>query len=144
MSKIKQISVEEMKYVAHRLAIETMSWNEPIPKFETRYPNVLESCIIAPFQKFDKKVLYKGLNEKAAILFYLLIKNHPFQNGNKRIAITTLLIFLAKNNKWLRVDKKVLYNTSVWIAESPPEAKENVVNYIEKFIRKYSINISEK
>lgn len=70
-------------------------------------------------------------------MFYLLIKNHPFQNGNKRVAITVLLVFLYLNDKWLKVNKKVLYNTAVWIAESPAEARENVVSYIEKFIKKY-------
>jgi len=141
MSKIKQISVGQIKYTAHILAVKTMSWDEPIPGFDTRHPHVLESCIITPFQKFDKKVLYKGLCEKAAVLFYLLIKNHPFQNGNKRIAVTSLLIFLLLNNKWLKVDKKILYNTSVWIAESPPEAKEEAVKYLGKFIKKYLVDI---
>ncbi len=130
-----------IKYTAHRLAVDTMSWNEPIPEFDTRYPNVLESCIITPFQKFDQKFLYKGLQEKAAVLFYLLIKNHPFQNGNKRIAVTTLLVFLFMNDKWLSVDTQKLYNTSVWVAESPAEAREEVVKYIVKFIRQNLVNM---
>jgi len=58
------------------------------------------------FSKIDKKLLYHGLIGKAAILFYLLIKNHPFKNGNKRIAITTVLVFLSINKKWLKVDEK--------------------------------------
>ena len=135
--KTKLITIEEIKYIAHRLAINTMNWNEPIPEFDTRYPNVLESCIAMPFQKYEKKFLYKGLSGKAAILFYLLIKNHPFQNGNKRIAVTALLIFLFLNDKWLKVDKKVLYNTALWVAESPAEAREDVIRYVERFIKKY-------
>lgn len=133
---IKKLSIEAIKYTARSLAVKTMSWNEPIPEFETRFPNVLESCIVTPFQKFDKKFLYEGLIGKAAILFYLLIKNHPFQNGNKRIAVTTLLVFLYLNNKWLRSTEVELYNTAKWVADSPPEAKSEVVNYIEKFIKK--------
>jgi death-on-curing protein len=93
MNKIQNITIEKIKHIAHELAVQTMSWDEPIPDFETRYPNVLESCIMVPFQKFNRKYLYPGLIGKAAILFYLLIKNHPFQNGNKRIAVTTLLVF---------------------------------------------------
>lgn len=73
---------------------------------------------------------------KAAVLFYLLIKNHPFQNGNKRIAATSLLVFLFLNKKWLEVDNQTLYNTARWVAESPPEAKEEIVRFIEKFIKK--------
>lgn len=133
---IRQISVEQIQYIAHRLATETMNWNEPIPQFETRYPNVLERCIMTPFQKFNKKLLYRGLTGKAAILFYLLIKNHPFQNGNKRIAVTTLLIFLLQNNKWLELDGTTLYNNALWVASSPPEAKNETVSYLEGFIKK--------
>jgi len=133
---VKNISVEMIKYIAHSLAIKTMDWNEPILAFETRFPNVLESCIAMPFQKFDKKFLYHGLVGKSAILFYLIIKNHPFQNGNKRVAVTSLLVFLYLNNKWLRADKTELYNFALWVAQSPVEAKEEIVNYIEKFIKR--------
>ncbi len=132
---VKPINVKTIKYIAHKLAKKTMGWDEPIPDFDTRYPNVLESCITIPFQKYDKKSLYKGLTGKASILFYLLIKNHPFQNGNKRIAVTTLLIFLYINNKWLKVDSKELYNFAVWIAQSPPKLKNEAIISIEKFIR---------
>src|SRR3989338_4386332 len=98
------LSVQEVEYAAHRLAKEWMGWNEPIPDFGTRFPNILESCLSAPFQEFGGQSPYKGLLGKASILFYLMIKNHPFQNGNKRIAVTTLLIFLFKNKKWLSVE----------------------------------------
>ena len=131
---IKRINIETVKFIAYTLAKKTIDWDQPIPDFETRYPNILESCIIVPFQKFDKKSLYKGLLGKAAMLFYLLIKNHPFQNGNKRLAITTLLVFLYLNNKWLETDKTSLYNFAVWVAQSPAELKDETVKAIEKFI----------
>jgi len=137
---IKKISIEAVKYTAHTLAKETLNWDEPIPEFDTRYPNVLESCINTPFQTYGGKDLYQGLIPKAAILFYLLIKNHPFQNGNKRIAITSLFLFLYINQKWLKVDSVKLYNFAVWVAQSPTEAKEEVVNYTSKFIKQNIIN----
>lgn len=133
---LKNISLEIIKYIAHSLAVKTMNWDEPISPFETRFSNVLESCITTPFQKFDKKVLYHGLISKAAILFYLLIKNHPFQNGNKRLAVTVLLVFLFLNKKWLKADTVELYNFALWVAESPAEAKEEIIKYIEKFIKR--------
>lgn len=135
---MKDISLKEVEYVAHSLAKKTMKWDEPIPEFNTRFPNKLESCIIMPFLKFDSKVFYKGLNEKAAILFYLMIKNHPFQNGNKRIAITTLLTFLYKNNKWIEVDNMKFYNFAKWVASSDPEVKDQTVEAIAEFIKKNS------
>jgi death-on-curing family protein len=134
---LKSLNIEEIKYLAHRLAVDTMSWDEPIPEFETRYPHVLESCIATPFQKFARRNLYLGMAGKGAALFYLLIKNHPFQNGNKRLAVTSLLVFLYKNNKWLETDGKELYNLAVWVAQSPPLAKDQVLIVVGNFIRKY-------
>lgn len=137
---IKPITIESLQYTAFALAKDTLDWDEPIPPFESRFPNILESCAAIPFQKFNKKSLYSGLIRKGAILFYLLIKNHPFQNGNKRIAVTSLLVFLYLNNKWLEVDSKELYNFSVWIAQSPPKLKQEVIKAIEKFIKTYLID----
>jgi death-on-curing protein len=133
---LKTLDVEAVRYLAHALAKKMMEWGEPIPDFETRYPNILEACIASPFQTFDKKLLYKGLEEKAAALFYGLIKNHPFQNGNKRIAVATLLVFLYRNGKWLKVDSSELYRFAVWIAQSPPDLRNEVMPAIKKFIRK--------
>ena len=134
------ITVKEVEYIAFRLAREHLSFDEPIPDFSTRFPNILESCLVTPFQKFSGKSLYPSLISKASMLLYLMIKNHPFQNGNKRIAITTLLVFLDKNNKWLKVDSQNLYNFTVWVAQSPAELKEAVVMGIETFIRSYLVN----
>ena len=140
---MKIITVKEGEYIAHRLAQEMVAFNEPIPDFSTRFPNILESCLATPFQSFSKKSLYPTLISKASILFYLMIKNHPFQNGNKRIAMTTLLFFLHKNKKWIRVDTQELYNFTVWIAQSPRDVKEEMVKAIDKFLKKHLVNLTE-
>ena len=138
---MEKISLSEVEYIAFQLAEKLMSFNEPIPDFTTRFPNILESCLAVPFQRFNKKDLYKGLISKAAILFYLMIKNHPFQNGNKRIAMTTLLVLLHKNRKWLKVDEMVLYNFVIWVTISPANIKDEVIKGIEKFIESYIVEI---
>jgi death-on-curing protein len=141
---VKIINIEEVEYIAFKLAQEHLSFDEPIPDFTTRYPHILESCLAVPFQRFSKKSLYPSLVSKAGILLYLMIKNHPFQNGNKRIAITTLFVFLHKNNKWLVLDPKELYNFTVWIAQSPSKLKDTVVAGIEQFIRTYLADLNKK
>lgn len=138
---IKSLSILEVEYLAFRLAKERMDYNEPIPDFSTRFPRVLESCLAVPFQRFEKKPLYKGLIGKATILFYLMIKNHPFQNGNKRVAMTTLLLFLHKNKKWLQVDAKKLYDFAVEVAGSQAERKNETVLTIESFLKIYLVNL---
>ncbi len=137
--KIKSISIVEVEYVAYRLARKFIEWDEPIPDFGSRFPNILESCLRMPFQTFGRKQLYEGLIGKASILFYLMVKNHPFRNGNKRIAMTALFYFLYKNGKWLKVDNQELYNFAKWVAESNSKFKEETVKAIEKFIKSYII-----
>lgn len=134
---IEHMTTEEVEYTAHRLAQESLDWGEPIPDFSTRFHGVLEQCLAAPKYTFDKKELYKGINLKASILFYVMIKNHPFQNGNKRIAVITLLYFLYKNDMWLTVDQKELYNFAKWIAESNPKLKDPTLAAIHEFLRQH-------
>jgi death on curing protein len=136
MRNAKPLTIQDVKRLAHRLARKFMAWNEKIPDFGTRYPNILESCLMTPFQTFDKKDLYPTLHRKSAILFYLMIKNHPFQNGNKRTAVTALLVFLFNNGQWLKVPKEKLYKFAVWVAESDPDLKDGVLVAIEDFVRK--------
>jgi death on curing protein len=135
------LSLQDVELVAHALARELLAWNEPIPPFATRYPEKLESCLATIRQTFGGRDLYPTLVDKAAILFYLLIKDHPFQNGNKRMAVTTLLVFLYRNDKWLRVDTQALYNFSKWVASSPPELKDATVKGVTDFINR---NIQKK
>jgi len=131
---VEHLTLQEVEYLAFRLARAHLSFDEAIPDFSTRFGHVLESSLLTPFQRFSGKSLYPALVSRAAILFYLMVKNHPFQNGNKRIAITTLLTFLYKNGKWLRVDIQEFYNFTVWVAQSPAELKDEVVMGIERFV----------
>ena len=75
-------------------------------------------------------------------MFYLMIKNRPFQNGNKRIALTTLLVFLYLNKKWIKADLQEMYNFSVWVVASPPEFKDEVVRAVEKFLKSHLVKLN--
>jgi prophage maintenance system killer protein len=82
------------------------------------------------FQTFEGKDLYPTLEAKAAHLLYFLVKNHPFVDGNKRIAATLFLWFLEKNAALYRSDstKRIADNALVamtlLIAESRPQEKD--------------------
>ena len=140
---MKTITIQEVEYIAFKLARKKFSFDEPIPDFSTRFPNALESCLAVPFQRFSGKSLYPTLVSKAAMLFYLLIKNHPFLNGNKRIAMTTLFVFLYRNGKWLKVDTQELYNFTVWVAQSPRTVKEETVKATEKFLKRHLVKLEK-
>ena len=133
------ITVFEMERITFKIAQERFEYNEPIPEFKTRFPNILESCLAAPWQTFGGKDLYSTFYDKTAMLFYLMVKNHPFQNGNKRIAITTLMYAVYRNDLWIEVSNQQLYNFAVWIAESPRDAKDEMIKYITKFIKANSV-----
>ncbi len=135
------ITLREVEHIAFVLAGERLAFDEPIPDFSSRFPHILESCLLTPFQRFYGKRAYASLGSRAAILFYLMVKNHPFQNGNKRIAMTTLLVYLYKNGKWLKVDNRGLYNFAIWVAQSPAELKDEVVAGIKKFIKTYLVDL---
>jgi death on curing protein len=57
----------------------------------------LESAVLQPRATFDGAELYPSLSEKAAILAYLLIQNHPFVDGNKRVGHAAMEVFLLVN-----------------------------------------------
>jgi death-on-curing family protein len=141
--RTKSITVTEIEYVAFSFAQKLMNWDEPIPDFGTRFPNILESCIKTPFFRFEEKDQYRGLVGKASIFFYLMIKNHPFQNGNKRIAVMSLFYLLHKNGKWLDISNVDLYNFAVGIASSKPASKDHIMEQIAFTIQKHLINSEE-
>jgi len=86
------------------------------------------------FQTFDGKALYPSVEEKAANLLYFLVRNHPFIDGNKRIAAFMFLWFLEKNKALYRPDqsKRIADNALValtlMVAESKPKEKDLIVN----------------
>lgn len=131
----KPLTIAEVEYTAFRLAEKFMLWNEPIPSFGSRFPNVLESCLSVPFTRFGKKDMYRGIVNKASILFYLLIKNHPFQNGNKRIAIMCLLYFLHKNGNWVHISNERLYRFAKHVAASRSKKRVPVIEHINAFLK---------
>lgn len=128
------INVKDFEDLCFWLATEHLSYNEPIPAFTSRYPGILESCIESPLQTFGTVDLYPTLTEKLTALFYFLIKNHPFQNGNKRIALATLLAVLYLNKKWIKANMQSIYELAVETAASDRMDKDIVFKRINDFI----------
>ena len=85
------------------------------------------------YQSFDGKELYPSIEEKAAMLLYLVVKNHSFVDGNKRIAATVFLHFLNKNNLLYRpegspiISSDALAALTLLIAVSKPEEKDTMI-----------------
>lgn len=139
---MKKITVQEVEHIAHGLAKAQMSWDEPIPDFGTGYPGKLESCLANAFQTYDKRELYPTLIDKAAVIFFCMIKDHPFLNGNKRIAVTTLLVFFYINGKWLSVSNEEMYEIAVGVAKSSPKVRRGQMAFIRDFLRVHQEKLS--
>lgn len=116
--------------------------NETIPDFFTRFPDRLESCLQVPLSSFNGKDLYDSFEKKVAILFYTLIKNHPFQNGNKRLAVSAFLFVISYNGYVLNsVTDDDLFELSKQVAESNSQDKSKSLQLIKDFLLKYQKHI---
>ena len=102
---MKKLSKEQILMLHSQLIQETGG------KDGVRDYSLLESVIEAPFQSFGGDELYPTIQAKAARLGYGLIKNHCMIDGNKRIGVHTMLIFLALNGIELSYTQKELYET---------------------------------
>ncbi len=129
---MKQISLIEAEYIAFELVNEMLKYDEPIPDFASRYPNILESCLAQPFQEFDGKQLYPTYTEKTALLFYLITKNHPFKNGNKRMAVMLMIYFLYKNGMWIEALPDDIYKIAMRIAKSKANEKDKTLKRLRR------------
>lgn len=101
-----------------------------------------KSSIGQIYQTFDGKELYPSVEEKAALLLYLVTKNHSFSDGNKRIAATLFLWFMQNNgilynsDGLKRISNGTLVALTLMIAESRPEEKDVMVKVTVNLINR--------
>ena len=100
------------------------------------------SSINTIYQTFDGKELYPSVEEKAAMLLYLVVKNHSFSDGNKRIAAFLFLWFLEKNGVLYKpngarlIENNALVALTLMIAESQAREKDIMVKVVVNLINK--------
>lgn len=132
---IVELTIDDAEFVVYELAAELFALDEPFPEFHTRYRHRLESVLAAPFASFDGVERYPTLEEKASVLFYSTCKDHPLQNGNKRMAVVLMLVFLFLNQRFLKVTPTELYDRALVVTHSAPEDHDNVIEDLATFIR---------
>jgi death-on-curing protein len=100
---MKRISVEQVIKIHKRLLAQTGGLNG------IRDTNMLDSAVMSPFQTFEGIDLYPDIHAKAAQLGYQLINNHPFLDGNKRIGVHIMFLFLVINGETITAtdDEKI-------------------------------------
>lgn len=96
-----------------------------------RDEGLLESALAQPRQSFGGEYVHETIFEMAAAYGYHLCKNHPFVDGNKRIALVAMYTFLYVNGWKIIADKKALYAVVISLASGKMEKKE-LAEFLEK------------
>lgn len=135
LQHLNWIDIHDFEFICFNFAKQQLEFDEPIPDYSTRDNSLLESALDAPRNAFNFS--NANLATQAAILFYSLIKNHPFQNGNKRIAVMSLLVFLIINEKWISIPRDTLYEIAVNVATSNTSDRDLVLAENTKLFEKY-------
>ncbi len=119
--------------------IDKLRFNQESSLFAVERDKGLESIIGNIYQSFAGQDIYKSIEEKGANFLYLVVKNHVFADGNKRIAATLFIYFLNfygilyKNGKQT-IDNNTLTALTLLIAESNPKEKEIIIDLVMNFL----------
>ncbi len=129
--KATKIKTQDFLKIIDKMKGEFASDVFAVPKDKS-----FESSVNQVYQTFDDKELYPTLEEKAAMLLYMVVKNHSFVDGNKRIAASCFLFFLDRNkmlydktNKPV-IDSATLFALTLLIAESNPKDKDIILQVV--------------
>ena len=121
--------------------ISKLKFNSDSDLFALERNEGLKAILGAIYQSFDGKDVYPSIEEKAANFLYMIIKNHVFIDGNKRIAATLFIYFLNYYNILYKdeikvIDNNTLVSLTLLIAQSNPKEKEILTNLVMNFLVK--------
>ena len=119
--------------------INSLKYKEESELFGVERDKGLKAIIGNVYQSFDGQDIYSTIEEKAANLLYLVVKNHVFIDGNKRIAATLFIYFLKFYNILYNANGKIIDNhtltaLTLLVAESNPKEKEVMIDLIMNFL----------
>ncbi len=131
----KQITYEECVDI-----IKKLKFNNESNLFALERNQGLKEIIGTIYQSFDGKDLYQSIEEKGANFLYLIIKNHTFIDGNKRIGATLFIYFLEYYNLLYRDNRQVIDNNTLvaitlLIAQSNPKEKDILIDLVMNFLK---------
>ena len=115
--------------------------SEPISPFSQVNTKEIENLVVIPQTKHFWEEQYPTIESKATILFYKINKGHIFPNGNKRISLACLFVFLEINNKQLDITEDEATKKAIEIANSDPRNFNKTKEELELWIK---TNLREK
>ena len=130
----KKITYDDCKDI-----IKKLRFNEESDLFAIERDNGLKSIIGNIYQTFDGNDIYNSIEEKASNFLYMIVKDHVFVDGNKRIAATLFIYFLSfygilKIDNDQVIDNNTLTAITLLIAESSPKEKDIIIDLIMNFL----------
>ena len=132
-------SDKKIKYKECLDIINILRLNEKSDLFAIERNKGLEAIIGNIYQTFDNCDVYPSIEEKASNFLYMIVKNHVFVDGNKRIAASLFIYFLNFYNILYKDNKKIVDNNTLaaltlLIAESNPKEKEVIIDLVMNFL----------
>ena len=126
------LEIEEVRRAIMALKKDLLGRGEATEIFGQERGDGLAGLIGAVHQTFGGQDLYPSVEEKAAHLFYFVIKDHPLVDGNKRVGSFVLLLFLDRNGLLAErgLDNKALVSMALLIAASDPGQKDLVIRLV--------------
>ena len=141
LEKVKgNIDERKIKYDDCIHVINQLRFNSESSIFAVERNRGLEAIIGNIYQSFGGQDIYKSIEEKGANFLYLIVKNHVFVDGNKRIAATLFIYFLNfygilyKNGRQT-IDNNTLAALTLLIAESNPKEKDIIIDLVMNFLK---------
>lgn len=132
---MKRVQLTEYKRLYEMVRAQHENSNEPVPELSRRSLLEVKYILGVPFQYSFGEALYYGFYKRAAVLLYLMIKNHPLANGNKRMAVATMLFFYEKNKKEIFIDKEQLYELAYFVVNSEAQEHEIVILQVARKLK---------
>jgi prophage maintenance system killer protein len=130
VNPVGTLSDWRLSYEEARIFVNSMCFGNESALFGKEKDESFKSTLGAIYQTYDGRELYPSVQEKAANLLYLTVKNHSFTDGNKRIAAALFVYFLDKNDALFIephrpvIDNNTLAAATLMIALSKPGEKE--------------------
>lgn len=129
------LTLEDIRDICYVYAKVHLTHDEPIPSFDTRYPEKIDAVLASPQTQIGGNFVHSTISRQTAVLFYEMIKQHPFLNGNKRIGCVSLMVFLSLNGAWLKTSWRELYDIAVSVAISLSANREGMLQLLTDFIQ---------
>ena len=134
------LTYKETKEVLKKLKSNLIKKGEATKLFANEKDNELKGIINNLYQTFGGVELYPSIEDKASHLLYFIIKDHPFNDGNKRSASFLFIYFLDrcnylyKNNGEKKINDNALTTLTLLVASSDPKEKELIIKLIKHLI----------